>query len=228
MKILIFVIIAVLVVIAFNMFTHAQPVKTAEKAPIPSASRIQTKDFSGLLGMSGFSDTLLGDHFKLYQGYIKNTNAIFEKLDILSSEGKDRTPEYAELKRRLGWEFNGALLHEYYFENLGGKEPLDPGSAFYRKIAADFKSFDDWKKDFISTGMMRGIGWVVLYLEPKTGKLVNSWINEHDTAHIAGATPLLVMDVFEHAYMTDYQLDREKYIDSFFRNINWKTVSARF
>ncbi|MFA5388329.1 MAG: Fe-Mn family superoxide dismutase [Candidatus Omnitrophota bacterium] len=178
--------------------------------------------------MSGFSDTLLGDHFKLYQGYIKNTNAIFEKLDILSSEGKDRTPEYAELKRRLGWEFNGALLHEYYFENLGGKEPLDPGSAFYRKIAADFKSFDDWKKDFISTGMMRGIGWVVLYLEPKTGKLVNSWINEHDTAHIAGATPLLVMDVFEHAYMTDYQLDREKYIDSFFRNINWKTVSARF
>jgi len=85
--------------------------------------------------MEGFSDTLLNNHFKLYQGYVKNTNAVLEKLNILIVEKKDRTPEYAELKRRLGWEFNGVLLHKFYFENLGGKDPLDLKSVFYKKLS---------------------------------------------------------------------------------------------
>ncbi|MDD2702493.1 MAG: superoxide dismutase, partial [Candidatus Omnitrophica bacterium] len=84
----------------------------------------QAKDFARLAGMPGFSDTLLNNHFKLYQGYVKNVNTLREKLDALLAEGKDRTPEYAELKRRFGWEFNGMRLHEYYFENMGGKNPL--------------------------------------------------------------------------------------------------------
>jgi len=197
-------------------------------AAAPAAVPAKAKDFSGLLGMEGFSDTLLGDHFKLYQGYVKNTNALLETLKTLLAEGKDRTAEYAELKRRLGWEFDGMLLHELYFENLGGKEPLDMNGALGRKITDDFGSFDSWKKDFLSTGAMRGIGWVVLYEEPRTRKLVNAWINEHDVGHIAGAKPLLVMDVFEHAYMTDYRLDRAKYIDAFFKNVNWKTVAERY
>jgi len=75
--------------------------------------------------------------------------------------------------------------------------------------------------------MMRGIGWIVLYWEPRTGRMVNVWINEHDTGHLAGAKPLLIMDVFEHAYMIDYQLDKAKYIDSFFKNINWKVIVER-
>jgi Fe-Mn family superoxide dismutase len=75
---------------------------------------------------------------------------------------------------------------------------------------------------------MRGIGWVVLYQEPRSGKLINAWINEHDVGHLAGARPLLVMDVFEHAYMPDYQLDRAKYIEAFFKNINWQAVDRRF
>ncbi|MDD4894394.1 MAG: superoxide dismutase [Candidatus Omnitrophica bacterium] len=189
---------------------------------------IKARDFSVLIGMDGFSDTLLNNHFKLYQGYVKNTNIIFEKLDALLTDNKDRTVEYAELERRLSWELDGALLHEYYFENLGGKEPFDVKSPLYKKITEEFGSFDRWKQDFVSVGLMRGIGWVVLYWEPTRGRLLNIWVNEHNIGHIVAAKPLLVMDVFEHAYMTDYQLDRAKYIDAFFKNINWDVVTKRF
>lgn len=193
-----------------------------------SSSVVEAKDFSNLLGMDGFSGTLLNNHFKLYQGYVKNTNAILEKLSVLLADKKDKTPEYAELKRRLGWEFNGMLLHEYYFGNLGGTGMLDENSVLYKKIADNFGSFDLWKQDFTSTAAMRGIGWVILYQEPQTEKLVNVWINEHDTGHITAAKPLLVIDVFEHAYISDYQLDRGEYINSFFKKINWEMVQERF
>jgi len=187
----------------------------------------QTKDYAHLLGMNGFSDMLLNNHFKLYQGYVKNVNLILDKLSALLGAGGDRSPEYAELKRRFGWEFNGMRLHEFYFENLGGKEQIGPKSLIYKKITEDFGSFDIWKQDFVSTGVLRGIGWVILCMEPSNKRLINVWINEHDAGHIAGAQPILVMDVFEHAYFTDYQLDRSKYIEVFFNNINWSEVSKR-
>ena len=187
----------------------------------------QTEDYSRLLGSAGFSDTLLNNHFRLYQGYVKNTNLLLEKLSTMLAEGKDASPEYAELKRRFGWEFNGMRLHEYYFGNLGGTDTLDQESALYKKITDEFGSFQLWKQDFISTGKMRGIGWVILYLDAQSQRLMNVWINEHDVGHLSGAKPILVMDVFEHAYITDYQLERAKYIETFFNNINWKEVSQR-
>lgn len=191
-------------------------------------SNIQAKDFSRLIGMKGFSDTLLNNHFKLYQGYMKNTNMLLEKLNALAADKKGNTPEYAELKRRLGWEFNGALLHEYYFENLGESGSPDEKSALYKSIVENFGSLNAWKRDFISTASMRGIGWVVLYYEPRTGKLVNTWINEHDVGHITAAKPIIVIDVFEHAYMPDYDLDRAKYIENFLTNLNWNVAEGRF
>ena len=188
----------------------------------------QPADFSKLLKMEGFSDTLLQNHFKLYQGYVKNANALTEKLNAMLKEGKTDIPEYAELKRRFGWEFNGMRLHEYYFGNLGGKKDLDQGNALYAALVKEFASYAQWKKDFIATGLMRGIGWVVLYLGMQTGRLFNCWVNEHDVSHLTGCKPLLIMDVFEHAYMTDYQLDRARYIEAFFKNINWEAVAKRF
>jgi Fe-Mn family superoxide dismutase len=188
----------------------------------------QPADFSKLLKMEGFSDTLLQNHFKLYQGYVKNANALTEKLNAMLKEGKTDTPEYAELKRRFGWEFNGMRLHEYYFGNLGGKKDLDQGSTLYAALVKEFGSYAQWKKDFIATGSMRGIGWVVLYLDTQTGRLFNCWVNEHDVGHLAGSKPLLILDVFEHAYMTDYQLDRARYIEAFFKNIDWDAVAKRF
>ena len=119
-------------------------------------------------------------------------------------------------------------LHELYFENLGGTTPLSTSSPLYLTFQKNFGSYDHWKEDFVGTGLMRGIGWAVLYQDPISGSLVNTWINEHDLGHLAGGAPLLIMDVFEHAYMPDYSLDRAKYIDAFFKNINWGPVNQRF
>jgi Fe-Mn family superoxide dismutase len=185
------------------------------------------KDYNKLIGMEGFSNTLLNNHFTLYQGYVTNTNKLTDILAALLKDGKTAAPEYAELKRRFGFEFNGMRLHEYYFENLGGKDALDKTGALAKKLAAAYGSYDAWEQDFRATGAMRGIGWVVLYQDDVTGVLFNQWINEHETGHLAGCRPILVMDVFEHAFMIDYGLKRPDYIAAFFKNINWKTVESR-
>ncbi|HEY5235761.1 MAG TPA: superoxide dismutase [Rhabdochlamydiaceae bacterium] len=188
----------------------------------------KAKEYSSLLGMTGFSDKALQTHFKLYQGYVTNTNLLYNTLSDLAANGKNRSPEYAEIKRRFGWEFDGMRLHEAYFENLGGKGDPDTSSPLYTQLVTDFGSYDQWKADFIATGAMRGIGWAVLYLDPQSGQLFNTWINEHDVGHLAGGKPILIMDVFEHAYMIDYLLDRAAYIEAFFKNINWDTVNQRY
>ncbi len=185
------------------------------------------KDYSQLIGTPGFSETLLKNHFTLYQGYVTNTNKVLDILAAMLKEGKTATPEFAEIKRRLGWEFNGMRLHELYFENTGGRAALDPSGPLAKRLAAEFGSLELWEKDFKATGAMRGIGWVVLYHDPAAGRLVNFWINEHDVAHPAGCVPLLVMDVFEHAFMIDYGLKRADYIEAFFKAIDWKSVATR-
>jgi Fe-Mn family superoxide dismutase len=185
------------------------------------------KDYSGLIGMEGFSETLLNNHFTLYQGYVTNTNKLLDSLAAMLKEGKVATPEYAELKRRLGFEFNGMRLHEYYFENLGGKGALDKSGKLGKKLTEEFGSYEDWERDFRATATIRGIGWAILYEDNVTGRLINQWINEHETGHPAGCTPLLVLDVFEHAFMIDYGLKRADYIGAFFNNINWSAVEAR-
>jgi Fe-Mn family superoxide dismutase len=185
------------------------------------------KDYNRLLGMEGFSDTLLKNHFTLYQGYVANTNKLIETLGQMLKEGKVGVPEFAELKRRLGWEFNGMRLHEYYFENLGGKGGLEKAGKLSNRISEDFGNYEAWEKEFRAVGGMRGIGWAILYQDSLTGKLLNFWINEHDVGHPAGCSPVLILDVFEHAFMIDYGLKRADYIEAFFKNINWKTVEER-
>jgi len=185
------------------------------------------KDFGTLVGMDGFSETLLKNHFTLYQGYVTNTNKLSDLLGAMLTEGKTATPEYAELKRRFGWEWNGMRLHEFYFENLGGKGALDPASKLGKAAAAEFGSVEKWEADFRAAGAMRGVGWVILYQDKSGSRLFNQWVNEHDAGHPAGAIPLLVMDVFEHAFMVDYGLKRADYIAAFFRNVNWKAAEAR-
>ncbi len=185
------------------------------------------KDYAKLVGMEGFSETLLKNHFTLYQGYVTNTNKVLDTLDQMAKDGKSTAYEFAELKRRLGWEFNGMRLHEYYFENLGGRGGIDKNGKLAKKMVDAFGSVEGWEKDFRATGAMRGIGWAVLYQDTATGRLINFWINEHDVAHPAGCTPLLIMDVFEHAFMLDYGLKRADYIEAFFKNINWTSAEAR-
>jgi len=185
------------------------------------------KDYSKLIGIEGFSETLLKNHFTLYQGYVTNTNKVIDTLEQMLKEGKTGVPEFAELKRRLGWEFNGMRLHEYYFENLGGKGGINKGGKLSKKMAEDFGSYEAWEKDFKAVGTMRGIGWAALYQDITNGKLINFWINEHDVSHPAGCNLILIMDVFEHAFMIDYGLKRADYIEAFLKNINWSAVETR-
>jgi len=185
----------------------------------------EAKDFSSLLGTAGFSDDLLNNHFKLYQGYVKNTNSA---LELMKKHGAG-SYEYGEIKRRFGWEFSGMRLHEYYFGNMTKEaQEMELSDELKKQIEADFGSVDAWMEDFKKTGAMRGIGWVISYLDKDSGHIHTSWINEHDLGHLPGAQPLLVMDVWEHAYITEYSLDRGAYMDAFMKAIDWKEVNTRF
>ncbi|TRZ55614.1 superoxide dismutase [archaeon] len=187
----------------------------------------EPKNFDGLIGTKGFSDQLLKNHFTLYQGYVTNTNKLGDALGALALQ---TGAEFAEMKRRFGWEFNGMRLHELYFGNMkkNGNGEIDKNSELFKKIVKDFGSYEDWEKDFKASGAMRGIGWVVLYYDSQSGRLFNVWVNEHEAGHLAGAAPLLVMDVFEHAFMIDYGLKRADYIEAFFKAIKWSESEERF
>lgn len=185
----------------------------------------EAKNFEALLGTEGFSDMLLRNHFMLYEGYVSNTNKVHDLL----RNAEVGTPAYNELKRRFGWEWDGMRLHELYFGNMiKGGGAFDMKSDLAKKIVEDFGSVEAWEKDFRGTGALRGIGWAILARDRETGRLFNVWVNEHDGGHLVGATPLLVMDVFEHAFMLDYGLKRADYIGAFWKAINWSVVSERF
>jgi len=185
-----------------------------------------------LSGLTGISDKTLEMHFKLYEGYVKSTNTLNEKIQEFLKDGKvdqEETPGFSEIKRRFGFEYNGMVLHEYYFENLKKQGRGDPEreSTFHKAAKADFGEYKVWKADFVSTGQMRGVGWAICYLDPK-GHLSNHWINLHEEGNIAGYQPILVMDVWEHAFLLDYKpAERGKYIESFFENVDWDKVEAR-
>ncbi len=189
----------------------------------------EPKTFDHLIGTAGFSETLLKNHFTLYQGYVTNTNKLADTLAALLREGTTATPEYAELKRRFGWEYNGMRLHELYFANMNKAPELTPVVGDFKAVVEkSFGSEDAWLKDFKASGTMRGIGWVLLMLDPIEKRLFNIWVNEHDLGHLAGCSPLLVLDVFEHAYMLDYGLKKADYLEAFLRAVDWQVVSARF
>lgn len=184
-----------------------------------------------LSGLKGISDQTLELHFKLYEGYVKETNNLTEKIWQFIQDGKvdqEEMPAYSELTRRLGFEYNGMVLHEYYFENLkkGTGEP-ERSSKFLKAAEASFGSYEIWKADFEGIGKMRGVGWAICYENPANHRLSNHWISLHETGNVAGFDPILVMDVWEHAYLLDFKTERPKYIEAFFSNIDWSAVESR-
>ena len=188
----------------------------------------QPINFDHLLGTPGFSDSLLKNHFTLYQGYVTNTNKLLELMMNMIQENKANAPEFAELKRRFGWEFNGMRLHELYFGNMTKtSKAFDKNSLFSKQITEQFGSYDSWEKAFKAVGVMRGIGWVIAYFDPQEKRIINAWINEHDVGHLVSCKPLLIMDVFEHAFMLDYGLKRTDYIEAFFKQIDWDVIDKR-
>ena len=191
--------------------------------------KYEAKNYDGLLGTPGFSEKLLKDHFELYKGYVKNVNTVYDTLNEFFRKKKTGSPEYNEVRRRFGWEFNGMRLHELYFGNLSKKgSPLDPESDLLRKMTEEFGSYKQWEQDFKDVAALRGIGWVILYYDQAADLLLNCWINEHDLGHLAGASPILVLDVFEHAYISDYGVKKDGYISAFFQALAWNEADARF
>ena len=187
------------------------------------------KDFN-LSGLQGISDKTLETHFGLYKGYVTNTNTLNEHISQLIKDGKVGSPEYAELTRRLGFEYNDMILHEYYFGNMTTSPTGAPasGGKLIDAITASFGDFDTWKTDFTKVGAMRGVGWAITFQDPSNGRLSNHWSTLHEDGNPAGFKPVLVMDVWEHAFLLDYKpAERPKYIESFFANIDWAAVEGR-
>jgi superoxide dismutase, Fe-Mn family len=180
------------------------------------------QNFKHLLGLQGLSDALLINHFTLYEGYVTNINKLNDALVELEKNDKFGTPEFAEMNRRFGWEWNGMRLHELYFGNLAKEKAVLGNGLLKEKIEKEWGTLAMWEKDFRAMGAMRGVGWVILYYDVSSERLFNVWVNEHDAGHLAGATPLLVMDMFEHAFMLDYGLKRADYIETFFHSIEVK------
>jgi Fe-Mn family superoxide dismutase len=161
-----------------------------------------------LHGLRGISDKTLEMHFKLYEGYVKETNRLTEQIA----------------------QYNGMVLHEYYFENLkkGGGDPPPSHSFFFHQAQMSFGSFETWKSDFVGVGKMRGVGWAICFQDPKNGRLSNHWITLHEMGNVAGFKPILVMDVWEHAFLLDYKpAERPKYIEAFFANVDWTVAERR-
>ena len=206
------------------------PTKAGAKSSLES---YKAREFN-LSGLTGISDETLEMHFKLYEGYVKETNTLTEKISEFIKDAKvdqEEMPAYSELTRRLGFEYNGMVLHEYYFENLkSGGGPGDPErtAQFAKAAGSSFGSYEIWKADFVGIGKMRGVGWAICYQNPANGRISNHWISLHETGNVAGFHPILVMDVWEHAYLLDYKpAERPKYIEAFFANIDWTATEKR-
>ncbi|MEM0951925.1 MAG: superoxide dismutase [Cyanobacteria bacterium P01_H01_bin.74] len=195
--------------------------------PATQVKPYEVKTFD--LQLDGISPEQLEQHYALYKGYVTNTNKVNEMLAAMRADDKIGTPEYAELRRRFGFEYDGMRLHEYYFGNLSSEPtPLAPSGKLATLLTENFGSVEAFEKDFKATGAMRGIGWAILYQDPFTGHLQNFWITDHELGHPAGFTPILVMDVWEHAYTVDYKpTERGKYIAAFWKNVDWAIVEGR-
>jgi Fe-Mn family superoxide dismutase len=183
--------------------------------------------------LTGISASTIEEHLKLYAGYVKHANLIIEKIGELTStpESADKNA-YAinEMQRRFGFEFDGMRNHEYYFAHLeGGVQALSAESAFKTAVAEEWGSFEAWLTRFKALAMTRGIGWAILYYDPTTKRLVNSWVDEQHFGHLTGLSPILALDMWEHSFVADYKPSgKKKYVEDFFANLNWSTVEKHF
>jgi Fe-Mn family superoxide dismutase len=190
------------------------------------------RDFSKVRGLTGISDKQIEEHLKLYEGYVKRCNTLTEKLFALCNDGKasGADPVYAELTRRLGFEYSGMVNHEYYFDNMVGGAQAEPpaGSKFRKAVESSFGKFETWLADFRAVATMPGIGWAMTFQDPKNGWLSNHWISLHQDNAPVGFSPIFVMDGWEHAFMRDYlATERAKYLDAFLKNVSWEAVDKR-
>ncbi len=168
----------------------------------------------------GLSLKMIEQHFKLYEGYVKKTNEIQEKLESADKKSANGVySEYGELKRQETFAVNGMKLHEYYFAHLKGNGV--PAGELVELINRDFGSMDAWKEEMIATGICAR-GWAILAYDYGDMKLRIYGSDAHNVGAVWNCAVLMALDVYEHAYFMDYGVDRKTYIDSFFKNLDWE------
>lgn len=181
-----------------------------------------------LLSMPGFSERQILEHFNvLYKGYVNKVNEIREKLQFANRQEANATySEYRGLKKGETYAMDGVILHELYFENLGGTGGFPGGNLLYR-LEEDFGSIHSWRHDFMAAGMAAR-GWAILTFDPRDGRLHNYLLDAHDHGLVANTTALLILDVYEHAYFIDYGTRKADYITAFIQNIDWSAAERRW
>lgn len=179
--------------------------------------------------IAGISQKTTENHLKLYEGYVKQVNAILEKLATLSNNPENHLTLLA-LQRRFSFEFDGMRNHEYYFAALeGGAVTLPDTASLKEAIAKEWGSFGAWLERFKVIATTRGVGWAMLYYDPTANRLLNAWVDEQHLGHLAGLSPLVALDMWEHAYLMDYaSSDKGKYIDAYLNALNWETIENNF
>jgi Fe-Mn family superoxide dismutase len=189
----------------------------------------QAKTFN-IPALTGISPKQVEEHLKLYAGYVKHSNLITEKVAELEKSTEDNSYMIQELLRRLGFEWDGMKLHEYYFRSIEkDASTLQPDSALGKMMTAQYGSFENWLEACSKMCLTRGIGWVILYYDVSDNNLIMKWVDEHQIGHLAGLQIVMVVDVWEHAYMIDYLPSEKKdYVRSYLSNINWSIVSEDF
>lgn len=180
--------------------------------------------------LKGISAKNIEEHLKLYAGYVKNANLIIDKIAEYMADSEKNAYVLGELQRRFAFEFCGMRNHEYYFGSLeGGAKPLPEGSKLKAAIESQAPSFDLWLQGFKAIALTRGVGWAILAWDSKTEQLTHSWVDEQHLGHLTGLSPVLMLDMWEHSYVADYQPSGKKqYVEDFFANLNWETIEKNF
>jgi Fe-Mn family superoxide dismutase len=176
--------------------------------------------------LHGISQINIEEHLNLYKGYVTNTNKILELIEA----GDLDTYVAAEVHRRLSFEFNGMKNHEYYFAQIeGGAQVLGTESPLARKIANQWGSVGEWIVAFKQLAKTRGIGWAILGYDSEEDHLVNYWVDEQHLGHLNSVKFIFGMDMWEHAFVADYQPSgKGQYIDDYISQVNWVVVSERY
>lgn len=181
--------------------------------------------------LAGLSQKQITAHLGLYEGYVKHVNVLRSQIqDLTDADAEKYAYAIMEVRRRLGFEFNGMRMHEYYFTQFeGGSAPLQEGSALSGALSEKYGSVDEFIKHFTTVGMMRGIGWSVLYADKTGNTLHTAWVSDHELGQLGGLSIILAMDMWEHAFMVDYlPAEKKNYIEAFLSNVNWGVVEKRF
>ena len=179
----------------------------------------------------GISAKTIEEHLKLYAGYVKNINLIYEKMGEYAQNVEGNLYALGELNRRLSFEYNGMRNHEVYFSSLeGSATPLADGSHLKKAIIAEWGSFDGWLEGFKKLATTtRGIGWAVLWYDATEERLITSWVDEQHIGELNGCTMILGLDMWEHSYVADYlPSGKKQYVEDFFKNMNWGVIEENF